>query len=81
MLAGPGVPLERDAAGHARVMQLVGLLGVVAHEVNVPGRAGEAHTDLIPGAWGKPALGLRPQAAEELPSARESSICSIHGNG
>jgi hypothetical protein len=35
--AGPGVPLERDAAGRARVVQLVGLLGVVAHAVNVPG--------------------------------------------
>jgi hypothetical protein len=29
--------LERDTAGHARIVQLVGPLGVVAHEVNVPG--------------------------------------------
>ncbi|WP_185149033.1 hypothetical protein [Streptomyces sp. Ag109_O5-1] len=35
--AGPWVLLERDAAGHAHVMQLVGLLGVVTHETNVPG--------------------------------------------
>jgi hypothetical protein len=35
--ARPGVLLERDAAGHAHVMQFVGPLGVVTHETNVPG--------------------------------------------
>jgi hypothetical protein len=39
------MPLERYAAGHARVMQFVGLLGVGAHEVNVPGSA--AADDMI----------------------------------
>ncbi len=34
--AGSRVSLERDAAGHAHVMQLVGLLGVETHRVNVP---------------------------------------------
>lgn len=44
MLAGTGMLLERYAAEHARVMQLVGLLGVVAHEVNVPGSAAAGET-------------------------------------
>jgi hypothetical protein len=69
VLAGPGVPLERDAAGHARVMQLVELLGVVAHEVNIPGRAGEAYTNLIPSVRRMSELGLRPQVVGELPVA------------
>lgn len=49
MLAVPGMPLERDAAGHARVVQLVGILGVVAHEVNVPGIVAADETVLPPG--------------------------------
>jgi hypothetical protein len=46
-------------------MQLVELLGVVAHEVNIPGRAGEAYTNLIPSVRRMSELGLRPQAEGE----------------
>lgn len=51
MLAGAGMPFERYAAAHARVMQLVGLLGVVAHEVNVPGSAAAGEMIFMAQSW------------------------------
>lgn len=69
MLAGAGMPLERDTARHARVMQFVGLLGVVAHQMNVPSSVAADEIVSWPGSW----LGEGPGPLNSHPVLRDWS--------